>query len=506
MQWVVLFIFLLACSAMLRADEPLPKVLRWGADTEGGAPYIFQDPADPRRVIGYEADLVEALARAMNMTPQLVQNQWDGLVPGLQRGNYDIIVNGLEITEDRKAEINFSEPYYITYEQLATRKETAGIISLADCKGKIVGTLKVSLAERILQSKKDIQIRSYDGVINAYEDLANGRLDAVLMDHPIALYYGAPHRKLKLAGPPISQMAYGIGIRKEDRRLLGEINHALAKLIREGKLREILDRWALWNPQMSELTRDRSTVATPAVAYEAWLKARGTSFTWKERALQYLSYLPLLAKGAQTTVALSFLAMLMAVTLGLVIALTRLYTPAPFSQLALIYVEVMRGTPLLLQLFFIFYGLPNVGIKLTPFVAALLGLGLNYAAYEAENYRAGIRSIPRSQMEAALALGMTRAQALRHVIVPQAVRLVVPPVTNDFISLLKDSSLVSVITMVELTKVYGQLASTYYDYFGVGLLTAAMYLFIGLPFVWLSRYVERRFSFDEQSHKQRPAR
>src|SRR5207244_7091453 len=120
---------------------------------------------------------------------------------------------------------------------------------------------------------------------------------------------------------------------------------------------------------------------------------------------------------------------------------------------------------------------------------------LNYSAYEAENYRAGIQSIPGTQMEAALALGMNRRQALRHVIIPQAMRLVIPPVTNDFIALLKDSSLVSVITMVELTKAYSQLASTYYDYIGIGILVASIYFFMGLPIARLSRYVEGRLAY-----------
>ena len=166
--------------------------------------------------------------------------------------------------------------------------------------------------------------------------------------------------------------------------------------------------------------------------------------------------------------------------------------------LAIAYIEVIRGTPLLIQLYLIYYGLPNLGIRLSAFVAAVLGLGLNYAAYEAENYRAGIQSIPRGQMEAALSLGLTRAQSLRHVIVPQALRLVIPPVTNDFIALFKDSSIVSVITMVELTKVYGQLATAYYDYIGVGILTAAIYFLLGLPFVKLARYAERRLAFDQR--------
>lgn len=476
-------------------EEPV-KVLRWGADSEGNAPFAFRDPKNPSRFIGFELELVNALAEEMGMRAEFVQNQWDGLIPGLQRGNYDIVVNGLEITEDRKNEINFSEPYYITYEQLTVREDTYEINNLIDLHGKTVGTLKFSLANRILEAQGGIDIRSYEGQINPYEDLANGRLDAVLMDYPIALYYGRPNPKLKFVGAPISQMSYGIGVRKEDAELLQSINLALERLALNGTLRNILERWALWNAPMAELLRDPNPSTTQPVDYEEYLKALGLQRTWKDKAAQYLGYIPLLAKGGLITVELSLLSMGLAIVVGLIVALVRLYAPAPLSSFAGFYVEAIRGTPLLIQLYLIYYGLPNIGIKLSPFMAAFAGLGLNYAAYEAENYRAGILSIPHSQMEAALALGMTRWQALRHIIVPQAMRLIIPPVTNDFISLFKDSSLVSIITMVELTKVYGQLASTYYDYIGIGILTAAMYFFIGWPFVRLSRYAERRFAVD----------
>jgi polar amino acid transport system substrate-binding protein len=194
--------------------------------------------------------------------------------------------------------------------------------------------------------------------------------------------------------------------------------------------------------------------------------------------------------------------MILAMIVGLLTALTRMYGPRPFSWMAVSFVEVFRGTPLLIQLYLIFYGLPHIGLRFDPFLAAVIGLGLNYGACEAENYRAGILSIPKSQMDASQALGMSWRQSMRHIILPQAIRVVIPPVTNDFIALLKDSSLVSVISMVELTTTYGQLASTYFDYLGIGLLTAGIYFLIGLPFVRLSRY------FESQLHmkKQGPAR
>jgi polar amino acid transport system substrate-binding protein len=196
------------------------------------------------------------------------------------------------------------------------------------------------------------------------------------------------------------------------------------------------------------------------------------------------------AKAAWTTIIVSLFSMIMAMSLGLILAIIRIYTP--FKFIAVAYIEIIRGTPLLVQLLLIFYGLPNIGIRLDPFVAGVIGLGLNYAAFEAENYRAGLLSVPRSQYEAAKALGMTQWQALRYVILPQSVRLVIPPVTNDFISLLKDSSLVSMITIVDLTQQYNLLATTYYDYFGIGIQVALIYFIIGIPFVMLSRWAERK--------------
>lgn len=436
---------------------------------------------------------MEAVARKLGRKAEFVQNQWDGLVPGLDRGDYDIAANGIEITEDRAKKVAFSVPYFYTYEQITVRKETQSLQSLNDAVGKVGGTLKYSLAERMLHERPGIEVRGYDSQTTIYDDLVNGRLDFVLLDHPVAVYYGDPDPRLKSVGRPVGELSYGIAIRKSDRLLLAQINQALAEIRKEGILRDIYDRWGVWNPMMAEAFKD-ATPSRPARELESYLEAMGRKQGFREKALQYFSYLPLLAEGAVTTIELSLLGMVFAVAIGLVVALLRLYGGPLIGPLAALYIELIRGTPLLIQLFFIFYGLPNVGIKFTPFVAAVIGLALNYSAYEAEVYRAGLQSVPKGQMDAAFSLGMTRLQALWHVVIPQATRVVLPPMTNDFISLLKDSSLVSVITMVELTKVYGQLASTYYDYFGIGLLTAGAYFLIGLPFVRLAKWVERRYS------------
>lgn len=468
------------------------ETLRWAADTESGAPYVFQDPRNPNRLMGFEYDIITTIAKKLNREPVFVQNTWEGLVLGLQRNQYDVIINGIEITEDRKREILFSEPYCVTFEQLTIRKDDTSIENLSDLHGKKVGTLRGSLAERILQ-QEGIEALGYEAETNAYEDLKIKRTDAVLLDEPIAQYYAHNDPNLRMVGSPVGQILYGIGIQKNNRKLQQEINAALKSMVHSGELREIYDRWNLWTPTMASFFNDASPTRVPPTEYEYYLKNSGKSKGFKSKLALYKSFIPILAKGAWTTLKISVASMILAVFWGLMLALMRVYSPKPISWMSIAYIELIRGTPLLIQLFFIFYALPHIGIKFSPFVAAVLGLGLNYAAYEAENYRAGIQAIPRAQLEAATALGFTKRHSLRYVILPQASRIVLPPITNDFISLLKDSSLVSVITMVELTKLYGQLASTYYDFLGTGIMVAIFYLLLGLPFVRLSAYVEKKF-------------
>jgi polar amino acid transport system substrate-binding protein len=459
-------------------------VLKWGADAEGGAPYVFPDPQRPERLIGFEVDLAEALAAKLGVKASMVQNQWDGLVPALRRGNFDIILNGLEITAEHRRQIAMSRPYYAYAQQIVTRKETEGLRRLEDLKGKTVGTLSASAAQRLLEGLGGVNLRIYPGQVEPFRDLNNRRLDAVLLDLPIVIYYLGREPTLKRSGEPFAPGYYGLGARPQDSTLLAALNKALDELQADGTLEKIYARYGLWDANQVRLKDYQEEV----------LSGQASVSTLRE----WRTYLPLLAKGALVTIEISCLSMVMAVGLGLLLALGRLYGVAPVRWLAAAYVELIRGTPLLIQLYLIYYGLPNLGVQLAAFPAAVLGLALNYAAYEAENYRAGIQSIPRGQMEAALALGMTRLMALRRIIIPQAFRLVIPPVTNDFIALFKDSSLVSIITMVELTKVYGMLATTTYDYIGLGLMTAALYFALSYPASLLANLLERKMRYDHR--------
>jgi polar amino acid transport system substrate-binding protein len=486
--WPVL-LTLLALTAPA-AEDALQAIqqrglLKWGADAEGGAPYVFPDPQKPERLIGFELDLANALAAQLGVRAELVQNSWDGLVPALERGNFDVILNGLELTPEHQQQIAMSRPYYAYAQQLVVRRETTGIQRLEDLKGRTVGILSASVAQRILEKMGGAELKVYPGNVETFRDLGNQRIEAVLLDLPIALHYAKDRPEFKFAGESFAPGFYSVGVRKSDPSLLAAINQALEKLIASGQLEQIYSKWGLWDDRQKQLATFKMEAAAPDQA------AISTLRHWDR-------YLPLLLQGAVVTVEISVLAMGLAVAAGLVLALARLYGAAPLRWLAIAYIEVIRGTPLLIQLYLIYYGLPNLGIRLSAFVAAVLGLGLNYAAYEAENYRAGIQAIPRGQLEAAFALGMTRAQALRRIIIPQAFRIIIPPMNNDFIALFKDSSLVSVITMVELTKVYGMLATSTYDYIGLGLMTAAIYFALSYPASIFAERLEKKLRYDHR--------
>jgi len=482
---------LLAFTWMAAPAHAEQKLLRWAADAESGAPYVFVDPNDPNKMVGFEKEIMDAVAREMNRKLMFVQNAWEGLIPGLSRSDYDVAANGIEITEDRAREVLFSDPYYATFEQLMVRTNDNSIHDLKDLAGHKVGTLKATLAHHILETQTKAEILFYEEESEGFTDLDLGRIDAFFIDYPVALYYGFPNKKLKPVGPPIGKLVYGIAMSKKSPDLRDEINHALVKIRESGELAEVLERWNLLHPVTQQMLGLRPRAEANSTEYDRMLNQKH-EVTFTERMQRYWKIAPLLAKGAALTMGISICAMFFAMIFGLALVAARLYGPKWLHIIAVAWIEAIRGTPLLIQLFLIFYGLPYIGIKFSPFWAAVIGLGMNYGTNEAENYRAGIEAVPKSQLEASQALALKPLQRFFFVIFPQAYKIILPPVTNDFIALLKDSSLVSIITMVELTTEYTQLASTYFDHLGLGLLVALIYFLLGYPFVRLARHFEMR--------------
>ncbi len=484
---------LLYLSLALAVPEPGAaqdrKPLTCGTDFEGGIPYIFGEKDDPKSLIGFEVDLLAALEKELGRPIVRKHAAFDSLLPTVRRGDVDFVMNGLEITPENRKQADFTRPYYIYQLQLIARaNDQRTFTTLAHCaeQGLRVGTLNGSAAARLLDSTDGIVAKGYDDQEGPFKDLINGKLDALLFDVPIALYYvvaddAIENRKkdfpgLKLVGRPFAEGQYGLAVKPGNESLRGELDAALGRVIKSGELKRILTKWHLWSLDQYRL-------------YEQTAPAPSES-----SGLAFRQYFVLLLQGAWVTIEITIASMALAVALGLPLAMMRLYGPAPLRWLAVAYVEFFRGIPVLLLLFFLYFGLSElIGVNLNPMSAAILGFGLNYAAYEAEIYRGGIQSIPIGQWEAAASLGMSPGLTFRRIILPQSFRVILPPMTNDFIALFKDTSVVSIISVIELSKQYQILTKTYGQVLEIGLTTAALYLIMSVPLGYLSRYLEIRW-------------
>ncbi len=462
--------------------------LRWGGDAEGGAPFVSADPADATRVVGFEADIAALLAQALGRTPRFVQSGFTTLDAAVLRGDFDVILSGIEDLPVRRARLALTVPYYEFDERLTVRAADAGRFgSFADLRGRRVGTLAATLAAEVLreaQVEHGVVPVLYEDDVHPYEDLALGRVDAVVLDQVLAERAVARTPGLLNQPAPLASGHYVGGFSPAQAALRDQANDVLRSAMRDGRLQRIFERYGMWTPGVAALyaREGRSDTGTGVAAHQPI----GTVAALR-------MYFPRLLRAALITLALSCLAMLCAVALGALIATGRVYGATPLRAVLGIYVEVVRGTPLLLQLFVIYFGLAAV-VRLPAFLAALIGLALNYAAYESEIYRGALLAVPTGQLDAARALGLSDAQTLRFVRGPQALRFALAPMTNDFIALLKDSSLVSVITVVELTKATSIFASDIGSWVVPGLVCGAMYLALSLPLAHLARRLERRWS------------
>ncbi|WP_429134098.1 amino acid ABC transporter permease [Aeromonas hydrophila] len=209
------------------------------------------------------------------------------------------------------------------------------------------------------------------------------------------------------------------------------------------------------------------------------------------------SFWPLLSAGLIFTVPLTLITFVLGIVLGLSVALARLYGPAPLVMLVRFYVWLIRGTPLLVQLFLIFYGLPSAGIVLDAFTAAVIGFTLNIGAYSSEIIRATLAAIPKGQWEAAYSIGMNWPQVMWRVILPQAARIAVPPLSNTFISLVKDTSLAAAVTVPELFQAAQRLASVTYEPLILYVETALIYLLFSSVLSTLQDKLEQRLAYKE---------
>ena len=283
-------------------------------------------------------------------------------------------------------------------------------------------------------------------------------------------------RDVTTIGEQFTDEKLGIVLAQGSEDLRRAVNAALWKLEDGGEYARIYRQW--FGEAPTEATGAAAASADGSRLFDPELVSRTWSF---------------LVRGVWMTALLAAIGLLLGLPIGLALALARVQPSRVLSVPAAVYVEIVRGTPLLVQILFIYFVLPAFGVNLPAFTSGVIALTLNSAAYLAEIFRAGIESIDTGQMEAARSLGMSYAQAMRRVILPQTFRRVLPPLTNEGIALLKDSSLVSVIGLTELARTGQELASRYAAPLTIWPMVALLYLLLTFPLTRVAQQLERRW-------------
>ncbi|MBW4624248.1 MAG: ABC transporter permease subunit [Brasilonema octagenarum HA4186-MV1] len=437
-------------------------------------PFEFQSATGELQ--GFDIDLMNAIAQSAGFKVKYKNIPFDGMIPALQVQTVDAAVAAMAITAERVKTISFSRPYFKSGLAIATRTDNQNITNLDSLKNKIIGVQIGTTGALKAKSLPGSEVRTFNDSPLTLQALLNGSVDAVLNDRVVILYgiKSGNLKGLKVVGSLLTEEFYGIPTPKGSPNL-DLINQGLATVLKNGSYTKIYQKWfGTQPPQLPE----KSPI-------ENQTSQKGVSQLFTSLSI-ILKSLPVLLRGVLVTLELTALSVLLGMIGGSLIGIVRLQASVPLRWIARAYVDFFRGTPLLVQIFMIYFGLPAVAqnfgftFNLNRLAAAVIALSLNSAAYIAEIVRAGIQSIEPGQAEAAQSLGLSSVQTMRYVIFPQAQRRILPPLGNQFISLLKDTSLVAVIGFEELFRKGQLIVAENYRSFEIYATVALVYLFLTL--------------------------
>jgi len=447
-------------------------VLRVG--TEGVySPFSYHDSSSGD-LVGYDIDVAKAVGEKLGVRVEFVETPWDAMFAALEANRFDIVANEVTINDERKAKYDLSQPYSVGEGVIVTRADDNSIKSLADLKGKVAAENATSNWSEVAR-KAGARVEAVEGFTQAIKLLNQGRVDVVVNDSIAVYAYLAEtgDKSVKIAGNVGEKSEQGFAARK-DSGLLPDLNKALDELRSDGTLADISQKYLKANASGGP-----DTPPAPDANQSTW-----------QLVLHSLG--PLAKATITKTIPLTIITFVIGIVIALAVALARLSTNVILTNIARFYISVIRGTPLLVQLFIVFYALPELGVKIDPWPAAIIAFSLNVGGYAAEVIRSSIQSIPKGQWEAAETIGLTYVGALRRVILPQAARVAVPPLSNTLISLLKDTSLASTILVTELLRQAQIIAAPKFEFLALYLTAAVYYWVVCLALSFGQNRVERR--------------
>jgi len=454
----------------------------WKVGTDPTFPPFEYRDATTGKITGFDVELIEALGKQAGHPIELVALPFDGIIPALQSRSIDAAISAITITAERARAIDFSRPYFKAGLAIVVRDKDPEIQHFDGLKNKRIA-VQIGTTGAIEAAKvPGAMVSNFDSTPLALQELANGNADAVINDIPATLFaiQQAKLTGLRISSTSLTSEYYGIAL-PTNSALESPINSALDTLIKNGQYATIYGRWFGNAPP--------ALPATAPALKQTISPLAGLNLTLLGQNL---------LKGAGITLLLTVLSFSFGLIGGTAVAMV-LQAPWPWARrLCRVYIDFFRGTPMLVQLFLIYFGLPallqslDIGFTIDRLPAAVTALSLNVAAYLAETLRSGIESIDQGQWEAADALGFSPMERMRFVIAPQAIRRVLPPLANEFITLIKDTSLAAVIGFDELFRQGQLMVATTYRAFEIYIAVALVYLVMTSAASLLFKQLERR--------------
>ncbi|HFI0549632.1 TPA: ABC transporter substrate-binding protein/permease [Streptococcus suis] len=443
---------------------------------------------------GYDVQVAKKIAESMNKELLVVKTKWEGLVPALTSGKIDMIIAGMSPTEERKKEIAFSDSYYTSIPTLVVRSDSqyADATSLSDFAGAKItaqqGVYLYDLIDQIEGADKQTAMGDFSQIRQALEA---GVIDAYVSERPEGRTAEAANKAFKMVEltdgfeTNAEDVTIAVGMRKDDTRIT-QVNEVLAAFSEA-------DQIALMDNMIENQPVEEATAENPNFFSQVW---KIIVNNWQQ-----------LLRGTGMTLLISILGTIIGTIIGLLIGVFRTAPKAANKVLAIgqkllgwiinVYIEVFRGTPMIVQSMVIYYGTAQAfGLNLDRTLAAIFIVSINTGAYMSEIVRGGIFAVDKGQFEAATALGFTHNQTMRKIVLPQVVRNILPATGNEFVINIKDTSVLNVISVVELYFSGNTVATQTYQYFQTFTVIAIIYFILTFTVTRILRIVEKRFDMD----------
>ncbi len=458
-------------QAAQAADKPSAvqgKTFTIGTDTTF-APFEFRDSSG--NLVGIDMDLIRAIAKDQGFNVEIKSLGFSAALQALSSNQVDGVIAGMSITDKRKQVYDFSEPYFDSGVQMAVAKNDNTTKGYDDLRGKTVAAKTGSEGETYAKSIADkygFTVKSLDQSATMYELVKSGNAVAVFDDYPVLAYGIAQNNGLKTVTDKVPGASYGFAVNKgQNPDLLAAFNDGLAKLKANGGYQKILDTY-LKAPQNT-----------------------APSSFWDLLAQS----MPALLSGLGNTLLVTAISFLFAMLLGLLFGFLKVSQNIVLRGVATTFVNVFRGTPLLVQAFFFYFGIPQLtGQPINIWVAGVLTLSLNSGAYVTEIVRGGIQSVDPGQLEASRSLGLSYLTSMRRVVIPQAFKIMTPSLINQLVILLKDSSLLLAIGFAELLYQGQQIYAGNFRVAETLLIVGVMYFVVIMLLTKLANIVDKRFN------------